>query len=503
VFYTQAGTFVGNPRATPYFCLVCPNLQQFATRPRPSYLATAAKAGNFLHTQVQKEVTPVSDLVYSDGFMSHTSQAQNGSPAVTPIFPSRGPFQLARFVRWECAALFVLGVTFWGDFFVHQPDIVGYAYKMDFLGIYVGPRIVASGLGQHLYELPVQRAISAAATEPYQRSVMPFVYPGYVAVVLKPLGSLPFGAAMKVWLLMNLTAAFWSAIRLSPLFARTLWDRLAILVVFFAWTPLQLTLVQGQMGMWPTVGFVEALIALRSGRPWRAGLWISLGILKPQLVLFPLLLLAIWRCWQAIAAFLAVATAVLAVSVAAIGFWIAKYLHFLAEYNRRGAELSMYPIAMQNWRGLAAWALGTDHGLGVLALTAILTAISVAALWFISRKRPANDSSQFRFSAIEEVQYAAAIILGLLSSPHLYMHDWVAALPAGFILWHGARERFEKSPREISARILLWLIGLAPLVFFSKQFIAGGPMVAIFGLGLVSVAIVMIGKHHQALAAEP
>src|SRR5579864_2383029 len=226
------------------------------------------------------------------------SQPQKPALFRTPIFPSLGPFQLARFVRWEVAALFVIGITFWGDFFLHQPDVVHYAYKMDFLGIYVGPRAVAAGLGSSLYELPVQKTISAEAIRPYERSVMPYVYPAYVAVVLRPLGSLGFRAAVKVWLFLNLAAVFWSGTRLSRLFASTGLDRVAILAVCLAWTPLQLTLVQGQMGMWATVGFVEGLIALRSGKSWRAGLWLSLGLLKPQLVLFPLLLFVIWRCWQ-------------------------------------------------------------------------------------------------------------------------------------------------------------------------------------------------------------
>lgn len=426
------------------------------------------------------------------------SQPQQLAPFRTPIFPSLGPFQLARFVRWEIAALFVIGVTFWGDFFLHQPDIVHYAYKMDFLGIYVGPRAVATGLGPQLYELPVQKAISAEAIRPYERSVMPFVYPAYVAVALRPLGSLAFRTAVKVWLFLNLAAIFWSGTRLSRLFTRTPFDRLAILAVCFAWTPLQLTLVQGQMGMWATVGFIEGLIALRSGKAWRAGLWLSLGLLKPQLVLFPLLLLLIWRCWQAVAAFLTVAVAVLGVSFAAIGFWVTKYLNFLAEYNRRGPELSLYPIAMQNWRGFASWLFGTDYGPAVITFTVTLTALSVAVLWLISRDRPIKASHEFQFSTRREAQYAVAIILGLLGSPHLYMHDWVAALPAGFILWCGARERFAKFPGDRHAIVLLWLIGLAPLVFFAKQFIAKGPMVAIYGLILVGAAIAMTGFRSNA-----
>ncbi len=411
---------------------------------------------------------------------------QGGSGALFPIPAGLG---LARALRWQYAFLFIVGAVFWGSYLIHENDALRVGYKMDFLGIYVGPRIVASGAGSQLYDLPRQTATGAAAIVPYTRSVMPFVYPAYVAVILRPLGMLDFRSALKAWFVVNMLAVFWCAFRVARFFGCAGFEQAAVLVIFLAWPPLQLTLIQGQMGLMPTVAFTETLMALHSGRQWRAGCWLSLGLMKPQMILLPLLWFVLRGSWRVLAAFSIVAAAVVAASVAAVGFWPPNYLHFLAEYNRRGAELALYPIAMQNWRGLASWLLGTDHGQGVSAVMLALTAVSVVGVWMVTRNRSAGRSE---FTQWDESAFAVSIILGLLSSPHLYMHDWVAALPAGFVLWAFARTAYTQNRPVGRSAVLLWLVGLAPLVFFTKHVIRTVPTVPVFGMVLAIFAIRML-----------
>lgn len=408
----------------------------------------------------------------------------------TSIFPTMGPFQLARWMRYQFAFLFVLGMVFWGAF-AHQTEFLRYAYKMDFLGIYVGPRAVASGYGVRLYDLGIQTALAAEAIQPYRRSVMPFVYPAYVAVLLEALGKLGFTEATKVWLLFNLGLVFWGALRLGRCFVSGASDQAAIFVVFLAWTPVQLTLAQGQLGMLVTVGLIETLIALRAGREWAAGAWLALGLMKPQMILFPLFLFLIWRCWRVLAGFSVILAGVLGLSLVKIGFWIPRYWNFLKEYNYRGAELSLYPIAMQNWRGLACWSFSADGGTKVNILMGILTVLSVLAVVYMVVVRSGRDNRE-RLAPSAEAIFGITIILGLLSSPHLYMHDWAAALPGGFILWAQARQEYAQSANRWVSALLLWLLGLAPAVFFAKQFVVKEPLIPLFGAILVLAAILSL-----------
>jgi hypothetical protein len=71
---------------------------------------------------------------------------------------------------------------------------------------------------------------------------------------------------------------------------------------------------------------------------------------------------------------LSIALAVtLALSPGAAGSWIPRFARFLADANRVGAQFSIYPVAIENWRGLLFSLLNTDSDwprpLALLALT--------------------------------------------------------------------------------------------------------------------------------------
>jgi hypothetical protein len=224
---------------------------------------------------------------------------------------------------------------------------------------------------------------------------------------------------------------------------------------------------------------------------------LSLGLLKPQLILFPLLVFALWHCWRTVLAFSIVAAASLAISLSSDGFWIANYLRFLRDYNRRGAEVSLYPSAMQNWRGLVSCFFTTDHGPAVLVALLLLTLASIFAVFRICNpSRSSRSSVSFLPELQWEARYATAVLLGLLSSPHLYMHDWVVALPMGIILWFFAQAAYPSgSAKSWSIPVLVWFLALAPLVFFVTQF--GGwwtiPVIPIYMAALVAMAGVTLG----------
>jgi hypothetical protein len=428
------------------------------------------------------------------------TQLPQSSKVQSQTLPSRSTALSDRPLRWLIwtqELVLTLAVCLWGTYLTQEPNVVSFAFKTDFLGVYIGAHIEAIGREPQLYDLDLQHRVMETVISPYHRDrLMAFVYPAYVAMLLRPLGSLSLGSAYLVWLCINLAAAAWTAIRISAWFASSLPQRLAVCLAFFAWVPLQLSLWHGQLGILPALGVVQALFALRSGHPWRAGWWLSLGLLKPQLILFPLLAFTLWRCWRTILAFSILVAATLAISISSSGSWIANYLRFLTEYNRRGAELSLYPSAMQNWRGLVSSFFATDHGPAVLIAVLLLTLASIFAAFRICNPLRSSRSSVGFLPEHWEARYATAVLLGLLSSPHLYMHDWVVALPMGIILWCFAQAAYRSgSTKRWSVAVLVWLLALAPTVFFVAQF--GGWMrirtIPIYMATLVTMAVMTLG----------
>src|SRR5947209_13269777 len=230
----------------------------------------------------------------------------------------------------------------------------------------------------------MQRQVMDAATVPYALSnLMPFVYPALIAMLLSPLGKLSLSAALLVWTAVNLAAAFWTAKLLIEYLPNSTFGRLAWTVAFFAWIPFQLTLIQGQLGLICTLAITGTCVALRKGKQVQAGCWLALGLLKPQLIVFPILALVIWRYWRAVFVFAIALAAILGASFARLGFWIPGYMKFVWDYNRLGSKVALYPVAMQNWRGLVFAVLKSDASLashvvlGALTLASLIVAIVI------------------------------------------------------------------------------------------------------------------------------
>jgi glycosyl transferase family 87 len=364
-------------------------------------------------------------------------------------------------------------LIFWTAYIAHQTSLLGYAYRTDFLGIYVGAHTAATGHGTELYDLDRQRATMNEAVLPYHRApLMAFIYPAYVAVLLSPIGALSFVHAVVVLLSINVLIALRIAWVVATRFTNSDNDRLALLFALLAFVPLHLTLLQNQLGLFPALGIMEAMVAFRDGRLARGGYWLLLGVLKPQLILLPLLALLVARCWKALTPFLVGALGVFVISLFAAGWWVPRYLSFLVTYNRTGSGVSLYPQAMQNWRGLAYVLFYPEHPLASRVLLGVLSVISVAAVIMICG-RSKGQAQGTGFYPHREAAFAIAVLLGVLTSPHEYLHDWVVFVPAAAVL----QQWWRSLPVQSGWRqwTFSWLLAGSPFIFVYSHFIGWSP----------------------------
>lgn len=384
------------------------------------------------------------------------------------------PFPLPRWLPWSHGLILVLTLTFW-SMFLFRIEPLGYIYKRDFLSVYVGARVVAEGMGSHLYDPEVQRKLTDSAILPYHRStLLPFIYPAYVAVLLAPLGRISLIKAFFIWTGINVVISGCLIRRLLQHAHAFPGQRTAFLVAFLAWVPLQLTLSQGQMGLVCTLALGEAMISLESRKQWKAGCWLALGLVKPQLIVFPLLALLLLRSWRTVAAFMTALFVLVAATLGKVGFWLPEYLRFLATFNRSGKEWSLYPMAMENWRGLIHVMLGTSASVTAYSLLSALSVVSVLTVvlvcWghhIVPAALPHPPYSPTEWKA----RFSISTLIGLLASPYLYFHDWVVAFPALVVLFLAASEWSRQRDRfHWLAPAILWLIALSPFICFAAQF---------------------------------
>lgn len=374
---------------------------------------------------------------------------------------------MPQWLPWAHGIVLAITLVFWIAFLSNAQPL-SYVYKRDFLGVYVGTRAVVAGQSAQLYDFSLQRQLTDAAIAPYHRAnLLPYVYPAYVGLLLAPLGKLNLTSAFFVWTGVNFLAALWLGRRLMRYKLLFRGQRITLLVAFLAWVPLQLTLSHGQMGLFCALAVGEAAVALNGGLQWKAGCWLALGLLKPQLIALPLLALVLWRSWRALASFSAILFILLAASFAKLGFWIPAYLHFLAKFNRGAKEVSLYPAAMQNWRGLASALFGSRSAMA-FGLQVALSVGSLGAVLLICR----SGVSRKRLGTPEHLhaRFAIVVLLGILVSPHLYFHDWIVGVPALAVLLLVATEWTRVNGRQWPGSALLWLVACSPFVAFALQF---------------------------------
>lgn len=287
---------------------------------------------------------------------------------------------------------------------------------LDFALYYVGAEVGLRHGWAHVYDLALQ--------ERYFELVRPgdlfdwhryFVSPPPVAWLVAPLTSLPLDAAYWVWTAGS-TAAFiafgWAA---AP--GRAL-ARGVVLLAGAGLYPVLLAVQNGNVALLVGAGALLGWWLLRHGRPGWAGVTLALLALKPQVAgLVPLALLLAGRRRTFLAAAAAAGALALA-SLATLGAdGFGQLRADLAQESGRAANL------LWTLRVLAPAPVA-------LALQLLAAAAALLAAWS-ARRRP---------DAVE-VAFAAGIAGTLLAAPYHNASDYLAVVPATWLLLRAGRGR--------------------------------------------------------------
>jgi hypothetical protein len=317
----------------------------------------------------------------------------------------------------------------------HLPDMGG-----DFLALSIGGRIVAGGQGAHLYDLGIQARAQADILQAAGESTGPqdmalFVYPPFVALAFSVLASLPPLGAYLVWDFANLAllgAVIWTLIRTTGLGSRARQALLVLAVISFL--PVWMVLLRGQVSFVMLALLLGCYLALRAGRDGLAGFCLALALLKPQLVVVPMLVLLAQRRWRALLGCLLGGILLVVLSLAVAGpDGVVQYLRLLTQVGQEtGSESLVHPDLMFNWRGTAVRLVTLIFGetypqgqLLALGLYAMLSLGSLGLLWWAWRGPWA--ACRDRLSGL----WALTVLVAMLVSPHLHEYDLVLWLLAG------------------------------------------------------------------------
>ncbi|MEM9785048.1 MAG: glycosyltransferase family 87 protein [Pseudomonadota bacterium] len=251
---------------------------------------------------------------------------------------------------------------------------------------------------------------------------MYWLYPAPMAVILTPVGALPFLPAYIGFQLLSLGLL---SLAVRSYFQRELTALVAI-VFAPAWLP---ALLVGQFTILWCAGLLAAITAMRHGRHVLAGIFIGLLTLKPTLgLLIPLVLLADRR--YATVAVAIVTTAMLHIGATSFyGFeYFARWLEASALHGTSAAQFSSGNNTMASVAAFASQ-LGVPAQLSLYANVGLL--LAVAAIVFVVWRR---------YGAQSDAACAVLCAAIPLSTPYLWHYDAGFSALVAMFLYRSRRE---------------------------------------------------------------
>jgi hypothetical protein len=272
------------------------------------------------------------------------------------------------------------------------------ALRHDFLNIYVGGTLAASGRLAELHNQDVQLRLERELV-PTLDNLVPFVRPHFYALLLSPLGLFPLNTALWLWIGLHTTVLFgcwfWAVRQWGP----------DALIFGSLYLPTALGISHGQDGVFMLVVVISAYRLASQGRDGAAGAVAALTLMKFHLTFLIPVCMIVQKRWRMLGAFCVAAGGLVLVSAVTAGWaGMVSYVELLRAKNL--PHLSPSPELMVNIHSLTA-NFGIEQPLVSVVLIALVSALVFVAVW---------HAPLWRF-------WCASLIGSILVGPHVFGYD--------------------------------------------------------------------------------
>jgi alpha-1,2-mannosyltransferase len=295
--------------------------------------------------------------------------------------------------------------------------------QSDFTVYVAAAHLVAIGHGGAIYSFPVltgeQHRLFHALLLPRSEAV--FLYPPFVAVVLAPLAALPYTAAYTVWIAVNSALVVWVLFALRRYLRARGQAELLWWLAGLSFFPVFAGVVQGQLSIVVLAVLTWYFLALHADHDRVAGAALAVALIKPIYVVPLLLVLLLHRRWHTLVSFAATAIGLLLLPMLVLGTGsVGSYVSTLREASGWHTEAGGFaPASNQNYWGFTHLLL---QGGPATAVQVGMSVISLGALALVAVRRREVAAP-----------FGLALVVGVLVSPHVLLHDLSLLLPAAAI----------------------------------------------------------------------
>jgi len=347
------------------------------------------------------------------------------------------PVELIGFGLCVANAIYLVASFVQGSFLI---DPAGHGIPTDFVNVWAAGRLVLDGQPAAAYDWTVHKTVEDAVIGYSFDGYYAWLYPPPFLFVAAVLATLPFAAAQALWSFATFPA-YVLAIR------TIVGDRIGILLAC-AFPAILSNFIVGQNGF-VSAALLGGVLFFIERRPLLAGCFLGLLTYKPQFgLLFPLVLVAggQWRVF-----FAAAIVAVLLNAASWVAFGTSSWIAFV--HSLPMASQAILAEGQADWHKLQSLfgivrSLGGSEALAWSLQCALIGAIAIVlcAMW---RSRISFD-----------VKAAALATGALLSTPYLYLYDYVTlAVPMAFLVRAGLATGFLRGEMiGIAAASLLILV---------------------------------------------
>jgi Glycosyltransferase family 87 len=355
-------------------------------------------------------------------------------------------------LTFVAASVLLVGALLWAD---NLPGIT----ETDFSVTYIGARMVHLGMGSRLYNLSEQKRIKDSLN--IGGKTLIFEHPPFEALLLSPLAGFSYRTAYLVWGLLSI--AIWLSL---PFLLRPCLpvpsDPVSYAFLWLLFAPLWITLYVGQSSLVILLLFAVAFLFLKRGHDFRSGVAIGLTLFKFQFALPFICIFLLRKKWRVTQGFAVTALSLAALSLAVVGWsGISSYAHLLAAVTSDPDNLS-YGAAVD-----MATIQGFVHGAFGRILTPHLSLLCVAAisgLLLFWTARNWNRVERSRNEGSNDLMFATALVVSLVTGFHMFTHDLSPMLLAMFLAAAYVRQSREFVIR-MTLVVCLFLFWLAPVFF--------------------------------------
>jgi len=237
-----------------------------------------------------------------------------------------------------------------------MPRVYDSPEQADFSSFYTAGKIVQRGLSSHLYDWDLQTQVQSefSRASALRHRALPYLRPPFEAILFVPFSYLPYRQAFAAWIVLSLVLVGGTATllhrRILELAAIPRW---IYYPAVFSYCPFAHGLALGQDFAVLFLLVALTIIFLYCGSDFYAGCFLALGLIKFQLVLPIVLVLAIKKRFRTLAGFSVVAVLLLGFGVWLVGLSEAvSYPAYLWRLNQDPAAAGIFPSMMPSARGL-------------------------------------------------------------------------------------------------------------------------------------------------------